>query len=373
MPGEEEMKMGIKVLPVKWFSILLLVICAVTGCANNETRDPTHIRVGGASDVIYLAAKVKDGFSKASGLTVDIEFTQDAVRDLKQGKIDVALVGRELSQSEQESFEINTVAFDAVCILIDQETYQGGVMTVLQGDNISTPVARFKGLHELSLEELRQHYRNILYMNSKDTPWTIPGMGIYNYEPYLDPNGYAPKIDPQTNTVAGTWVFNTVRLQGSLSPVGRFDTQQFLLQKLGLDNVGIDDKSMSMVEPYLDSEELWISSRYSLENLSNNNGSNSGYNLFLIPASREVTLRAIQHGFGVKPLMIDGVNPLSSSKTIYDGSYPLSRKIYALVKTPVSVNANRFVNYLLTPDGQQLVEKADFLPVEQDVAGVSKK
>jgi hypothetical protein len=320
--------------------------------------------VGGASDVLYLATSVKDGFNASSKYSMNASVTKDAISDLKAGKIDAAIIGRELTVSESESLEMTPIAFDAICILISRDTYEGGIMTITIADNVVKPIAKFSGLENLTIDQLRQHYKNLLYINPKDKPWINYDMGVYDFVPIIEGTDYSAKVNPKTNTINGKWVFKNVRIQGSLSPDGLFDTQYVILQQLGLEDTKLDVKTMDFLENQIDSEELWISSRFLLKTTDGPFSSLAGFSFFLIPASREVTLRAIQHGFNISALKIDGIDPLSSPQVIYDGTYPLSRKIYMVTpKSSSTVAAQEFRKFLLSTTGQKLIENASFLPL----------
>jgi hypothetical protein len=354
--------MRIKSLSVKCISMIILVTILMTSCASNQTGDPRQLRVGGASDVLYLATNVKEAFNHSSGLLMDVISSENAIRDLKENKIDVALVGKELEKSELESLEISPVAYDAVCILIATHTYVGGNRQTIVGKNTIRPMNKFVGLKNLTLDDLRQHYRNILNLNPKDNPWRLKGIAYFSFDPIVVDRTVMEQIDPLTNTVDGLWTILLLNLGGEMTPPGLFDTQSVLLKKLDLSDV-VFDKFIPVTGMNIESEELWISSRYVLGKNQDAPDSSWEFNLYLMPASRNVTIRAIEHGFGVKPLSIDDVDPLSSPDVIYNGTYPLSRKIYLVVKKPAAKDPEELVKFLLSAEGQKLVEKARFLPL----------
>ena len=60
-------------------------------------------------------------------------------------------------------------------------------------------------------------------------------------------------------------------------------------------------------------------------------------------------------------LTIDGVTP--SAANVKDGSYPISRALYLVTKGEPQGGEKRFVDYLLSADGQSLVGEAGFIPV----------
>ncbi len=74
-------------------------------------------------------------------------------------------------------------------------------------------------------------------------------------------------------------------------------------------------------------------------------------------------------GFGyidktVKPLPVSGIQPtLENGKS---GKFPISRKLYMYVdQKKVSPETQKFIDYLLSPDGQKVVTEAGFISINQ--------
>ena len=67
---------------------------------------------------------------------------------------------------------------------------------------------------------------------------------------------------------------------------------------------------------------------------------------------------------GGKVIMLNGVNP--SDKTVKDGSYGLSRKLYVVHKGEIEDGSFKkvFIDFLLGETGQSLVEEAGFIPLD---------
>lgn len=66
---------------------------------------------------------------------------------------------------------------------------------------------------------------------------------------------------------------------------------------------------------------------------------------------------------GVKILKINGVEP--TAKTIADGSYPLAGGVYAIYrKGEKNPNVYKAVDFMLSPEGQDIVEKSGYIPVK---------
>ena len=64
----------------------------------------------------------------------------------------------------------------------------------------------------------------------------------------------------------------------------------------------------------------------------------------------------------VKPLTVSGVEPtLENGKT---GKFPVSRKLYMYVdEKKITGESQKFIDYLLSPDGQKLVKEAGFISI----------
>jgi len=63
----------------------------------------------------------------------------------------------------------------------------------------------------------------------------------------------------------------------------------------------------------------------------------------------------------VAPISLDGVVP--DLETVKSGKYKVSRGLYSNTKGPVTGLAEKFINYLLSPEGQKIVAKKGFVPV----------
>ena len=63
----------------------------------------------------------------------------------------------------------------------------------------------------------------------------------------------------------------------------------------------------------------------------------------------------------IKLLSIDGVAP--TIENIRDGSYPLVATAYMVTARPRSANVQKIVDFMLSPEGQKLVEETGYVPV----------
>ena len=73
-------------------------------------------------------------------------------------------------------------------------------------------------------------------------------------------------------------------------------------------------------------------------------------------------------GFGyldksIKPLFVDNVEPtLENGKS---GRFPISRKLYMYVnEAKISPEAQKFIDYLLSNEGQKIVQEAGFISIK---------
>ncbi len=65
---------------------------------------------------------------------------------------------------------------------------------------------------------------------------------------------------------------------------------------------------------------------------------------------------------GGRVLTIDAVVP--SAENVINGTYPISRKLYLVTKGRPDGGEKRFLDYILSSEGQALVEEAGFIPVK---------
>lgn len=69
---------------------------------------------------------------------------------------------------------------------------------------------------------------------------------------------------------------------------------------------------------------------------------------------------AIEQGAPIRQLQTDGVVP--STATVRDGTWPLMRPLTLVTKGPPTDAAQDFINFVLSPEGQAIVTKEDFVP-----------
>jgi len=64
---------------------------------------------------------------------------------------------------------------------------------------------------------------------------------------------------------------------------------------------------------------------------------------------------------GIKAVSIDGVTP--NRQNIQNNSYPLTQTVYAITTGNESENTKKFISWILSPQGQELVEKTGYIPL----------
>lgn len=95
----------------------------------------------------------------------------------------------------------------------------------------------------------------------------------------------------------------------------------------------------------------------------------------LLQASNAAVVGAVQHtpdaigyvGMGflrpeIKALLVDGV--AATTENLIAGKYPLGRPLFIYTAGEPKGLAKRFLDFIMSPDGQKIVEKAGFVPVK---------
>ncbi|MDQ6998876.1 MAG: substrate-binding domain-containing protein, partial [Mariprofundus sp.] len=63
-------------------------------------------------------------------------------------------------------------------------------------------------------------------------------------------------------------------------------------------------------------------------------------------------------------LQIDGKAVAATVENIRSGVYPISRKLYVLLPNDASAQAQAFVRFILSVEGQSMVERVGYLPIQ---------
>ncbi|MGB8214461.1 MAG: hypothetical protein WCE68_12965 [Anaerolineales bacterium] len=365
------MKNRFEALAGKVLLILSLGMLFLAGCGPRPAA-PAQVRVAGACDVLSLTgaacdplpmlAFVEKGIQQGTGLALTRLSSTDSLADLRAGRADVALLGREPSAADLQGLQDHVIAYDAVCIMLSSRVYSGALQQGELTGGILQPMFKYNGLQDLSWEELRGFYSNLL---QKNMTWQLQGpqAALLTFQDYTDDNGVSLTDPNNPNVFIGQWVWTQVQLSGEMLPPGKFDTQAVLLHDLGFQESDLARPGISFVPALFDSEAELVSSRFSVDPLDGQKVSSLGLNFFLLIASRQVTELAIQHGFQVRAVSIAGIDPLGDPHFIYTGLYPLSRRIHLVTRASASPAAQALLRYLLSPAGQALIAKAGYLPL----------
>jgi len=68
------------------------------------------------------------------------------------------------------------------------------------------------------------------------------------------------------------------------------------------------------------------------------------------------------HNKEIQLLSIDGIEP--TKENIRNGTYPLTSEFYAVTTGTDNPNVQKFIDWIVSPEGQALVEKVGYVPVE---------
>ncbi|HVN54959.1 MAG TPA: hypothetical protein VMT46_11565 [Anaerolineaceae bacterium] len=357
----------IKLMWIVTAAVLLLITPLTTSCTAQPAQ-ASGLRVTGAYDMTTVADAVQKEFQQQTGIEFTVRPSTTSVQDLQSGRADVAILGREPKPDEIKGMQDTIVGYDAVCMLISTRTYNGGLQ---QNDNrasggLISPVAKFAGIKNLTMEQLRNIEANLLQINHDDTYWFLTNPAFYTFQAYNQTGTGKFEVDPANpQLLMGMWVWNSVDFRGENLLPGKFDTQAVLMEKLGFAETLLNNNRLSFATRFFDTEEELISARYVIRTNDQMDAKVSSYSFdfFVRQASRRVTLRAIKYNFLVKAFHIDGIDPLGDPSLIYSGRYPLSRKIHVLTRQPATSDAGKFVTFLLSPAGQKLIANAEFLPL----------
>lgn len=63
----------------------------------------------------------------------------------------------------------------------------------------------------------------------------------------------------------------------------------------------------------------------------------------------------------IKLLEINGVEP--SKETIRNGTYPITSEFYIVTAGTTNPHVEKLIEWILSPEGQQLIERAGYVPI----------
>jgi uncharacterized protein YceK len=314
--------------------ILLATFASMTGCGSIASS--ATIKVSGAWDLYYLTTVINDHYSLKPGVpAVDMIPSTSSIKDLKDGKVDAVIAGREFSSDELAGLSDNVIAYDAICVIIDENSYVGGRYANAR---------KTSGLRQINSEALKE------MLTAGQFTWE----GEYYTRAALDPNSWLATTDLG-------WIQEpkTISYFYCLIP-GKYDTQTVLFQNLGLNEAEITSGWNTFTSPKLSVEEEVLSFEYQPGAPYSAGTADFPFKIGL--ASRRVMLVAPKH-VPVRALSIDGIDPIENTQSIYNGTYPLSRKIHLLTRDTASLKTAELVNFLKSDEGQQLITEAGYLPI----------
>ena len=67
---------------------------------------------------------------------------------------------------------------------------------------------------------------------------------------------------------------------------------------------------------------------------------------------------------GIKLLSIDGIAPTVDN--IRSGAYPLTSNFYAVTTQHSNANSQKLIDWILSPEGQQLIEQTGYAGINQN-------
>jgi hypothetical protein len=334
----------IKILMTVWVTSATLL--TIGGCLP-EAEPFDGIRLSGSSDMSVLTSKINNEISIDPVLaSVKMEPSANSISELKQGKYDAVLLGREPTTEELKGLRDYVIAYDAVCIIIDENSYYGGTYNEKGGG-----VCRTSGIRELSSSDLKE-----IFSFKSGSRWLWYGE-YYTRDSGFDRNSWL------FNTDYG-WIKDTASVLCSfIFPPGKFDTQTVLYQNLELDEKAVTSQFNEYpINEALSMEEEVLSYQYDRSYYYAKKYGNQNYIFQLGFASRRVMTIATKHA-PVKALAIEGINPMEDTESIYDGRYIFSRKIHLLMPDNGNPDVLQLAEFLVSQEGQDLITNVGYLPL----------
>jgi hypothetical protein len=330
-----------------FFILILLILTFTTGCGTPVSPGKV-IFIAGAWDIISpFQRKILPTYNSQTTLALQTLFSSNPISQVREGKIDIAVLGRDPTADEVIGLKDCMIAYDAVCMIIDSNSYNGG-----QYSQNGIPIKKASGFKNISTTELKNIMNNYL------TPFGLRwfwGDGYYVWKPAFD-----EVTGSYTND--NEWVAGEIALFPSLNMVPeKYDTQTLLYKVLGLnENTLARAISNKFSSVKMNAEEEVLSVEYY-------NGppyiAGSGDFTYKIGfVSRRVIPVALQH-IPISVVSIDGIDPIQNTQAIYNGTYLLSRKIHVITSADCSTTVMNFIDFLLSQSGQQLLINTGYLPL----------
>ena len=64
---------------------------------------------------------------------------------------------------------------------------------------------------------------------------------------------------------------------------------------------------------------------------------------------------------GLKVISLNGIEP--TAENIGNGTYPVSVNFYAVIRSDADENTRAFIDWMLSPEGQAIIEKTGYVPL----------
>lgn len=355
-------------LLLNWLLVAGGLVCLFTGlagCQASPVKASNGLRLASPQDLLPLVQAVRQPFFEVSGNTIELVESSSRLLDLKAGKVDAVLLGREPTRDELAGLQDHIIAYDAVCIVVNDRTYRGGIKT--SSDASLFPLEKYEGIQNISREDVRGFAGRLLGFTNHE--WTLkgPSGGKYVYQVNVQVNEDGTRFPiPDLQSpykYSGMWVWEEVPFVGEVLPAGKFDTQSALLQKLVLPETILEGPNLLFVFSAFDTEELLVSRRFQIQRAGSLLNSPNPIDFFLNILSRRVVVKALEYKFGLRALAVDGIDPIGSPEAVYSGLYPFSRRIHYITRNPYFGPERMLAGYLRLPAAQALIAGEKYLPI----------
>src|SRR5208283_116586 len=116
-----EIRAGFNVVSV----LLAIIILFLCNSCSSKSPDPM-IKIETPGDLYYLGSVIGEDSTNVGLSQTQVNVSENTINDLKDGKADAVLLGTEPTAAELKGINEYEIALDAVCIIIDENSYQGG-------------------------------------------------------------------------------------------------------------------------------------------------------------------------------------------------------------------------------------------------------
>jgi hypothetical protein len=314
-------------------TIAVLAIPGLSGCAP-QRAEAAGLVLRGPHDLIPLMDTFRRELGPVMHQEIIVEPSTTSIEDLRQGTCTIAFAARELGSSST-GLQDTVIGHDAVCILIDENSYFGGEYWAG-----STRVRRTSGLQNMTYDEL---VSSVGFWAAPPAERLLWGGG---YECWT-PGGWREEE---------TVVFNVFSF-----PAGKFDTQTVLFESLRLDEAAVVKAMGHYTSDTMNTEAEVLAKEYKVGAPYEQY---SGDFMFKLGFASRCVSRAAVTKVPVRVVTIDGVDPLATPEAVYNRTYPLTRDIHLFASLDGSKTANTIIDWALSAEGQAAIAEAGYLPLK---------